>query len=95
MLKDCIGNAVNLESIITALCSGEERWQTVNRFAQQIMGKKEEDEKLEQQRIRLEERQRILTGVENSDNELNIRIEEELEEDEEEVWEEGMLDPGD
>lgn len=94
MLKDCIGNAVNLESIITALCSGEERWQTANRFAQQIMGKKEEDEKLEQQRIRLEERQRILTGLENSDNELNVRIEEELEEDEEEVWEEWMLDPG-
>jgi len=91
-LKELIRDAVSMESIIVALCSGEEGWQAVNRFAQ-VIGKKEEDEKLEQQRIRQEARQRISLGMEDDENGYDLRTEEELDEDEEE-WEEWIQDSG-
>lgn len=37
-------------NITIALCSGEDTWKTVNKFAQRIIRRKEDDERVEQQR---------------------------------------------
>lgn len=83
-LKAAINSAVNTESIVTALCS-EEGWQAVNRFAQQVIGKKEEDEKIEQQRKRQEDRQRRAMGTEDGRAQTSEEEEQDVEDLEE--WE--------
>lgn len=51
-LKIGIDNAATLDNLVKALCSGEKLWGVVNRFARTVMGKKEEDERVEQQEKR-------------------------------------------
>jgi len=92
-LQEVIRKAVSIESMMVAMCSGEEGWQAVNRFAQ-VIGKKEEDEKLEQQRKRQEARQRISLGTEDDENGCDLSIEEEIEDNEEEEWEDWIQDLG-
>lgn len=52
-----LDSAINMESIVMAICSSQDVWQGVNTFAQCVMGRKKEDEKLEKQRKRDENRQ--------------------------------------
>lgn len=49
-LKVAMDKPVNMENITIALCSGEDTWKTVNKFAQRIIRRKEDDERAEQQR---------------------------------------------
>lgn len=44
-----------MDYLVRAICGDKDTWQAVNSFAQRVMGKKEEDEKLEQARKRQEE----------------------------------------
>lgn len=56
-MKVALDGPIDLDRIVVAICENKDTWQVVNIFAQSVMGRKEEDEHLEKQRKRREERQ--------------------------------------
>lgn len=49
-LKYIIDNSVSIANIVKAICTSKKMWQGVNTFAQKVMSKKEDDERMEKQR---------------------------------------------
>lgn len=73
-MKTVLNNAINMENIIRAICSSKDTWQAVNSFAQHVMDRKEEDEKLEKQRRRERERQGRRGGSEGARDRDRCRV---------------------
>lgn len=49
-LKEVLKCRINLKNIMEALCKGKEKWDAVNKFAQEVMREKEENEREEKRR---------------------------------------------
>lgn len=57
-MKIVLDSAINLENLVKAICYSQESWRGVNAFAQEVMVRKEEDEKREKLKNREEEENR-------------------------------------
>lgn len=93
-MKMALDSSINMVSIVKAICSSKDTWQAVNTFAQRVIGKKEEDKKLEKQRKRQEERRGRAESPGDSNRGTYYETGSEPESDQEtqEVWEQNLGD---